>query len=811
MLRNFFKTAYRNILKYKSYSIINFIGLTCGIALTLLILVYVRSELSYDRFHEKADRLYRLRYSAPNGLELATSPPPIAPKLKDEFSEIEEVARVYIRNVSISLPNNQEAFEESTIAFADSAFTDMFSLEFIKGNPKNALHDKFTVLINEEMAEKYFGDQDPIGETLIFSGRQSFKVIGVVKDFPENSHLRFNMLVPYDDMFDLEDERTEAVLRNNLSRNFIISHSYTYILLRPGATPDNINAGMDAFIKKHAEPIFLVGQVFTLMPIVDIHLHSPLQAEPTATNTMTNIYIFIGVGILTLLIASINYINLSTAQSFTRMKEIGIRKIMGSMKYQLIVQFLAESFLFCLVSMMMAYLAFDAALPLLNQVTGKHLEFIQVVDGTLISLSFLLLVVISVLAGGYPAYFISSFESITALKGAGTTGDGNQFLRKILVVVQLSIACMLLSGSLLIVKQLNYLNSRPLGYQREHLINIPLYSQNLNGYFQQRDSTFQVRLQTFRDVVEGQTGIKKTSLSSGSPGTGSVFRGTVPEGFTREDNIFAANISVDYDFLKTYDIELIAGREFSMDYPSDAAEGFMVNETAVREFNWGTPEQALGKTIDREGKKGQVVGVVKDFNFTDLTVPISPLIMAVDRNQFNTLSVRFENANVESTITKLEQEWNKLFPEKAFEFTFLDEQLNQQYSNFQNFGTIIQVFTGIAILISCLGVYGLVLFTVQRKVKEIGVRKVLGANVSSILLLIYRDFAWLIVIGFILAVPVSYYMINQWFTNFIYHTNIDVGTYFISLALVFFVVSLTISYQAIRAAQGNPVNSLRSE
>jgi putative ABC transport system permease protein len=231
----------------------------------------------------------------------------------------------------------------------------------------------------------------------------------------------------------------------------------------------------------------------------------------------------------------------------------------------------------------------------------------------------------------------------------------------------------------------------------------------------------------------------------------------------------------------------------------------------VREFNWGTPEQALGKTIDREGKKGQVVGVVKDFNFTDLTVPISPLIMAVDRNQFNTLSVRFENANVESTITKLEQEWNKLFPEKAFEFTFLDEQLNQQYSNFQNFGTIIQVFTGIAILISCLGVYGLVLFTVQRKVKEIGVRKVLGANVSSILLLIYRDFAWLIVIGFILAVPVSYYMINQWFTNFIYHTNIDVGTYFISLALVFFVVSLTISYQAIRAAQGNPVNSLRSE
>lgn len=811
MLKNFFKTAFRNILKYKSYSIINFIGLTCGIALTLLILVYVRHELSYDRFHEKTDRLYRLRYSAPNGLELATSPPPIAPKLKDEFAEIEEAARVYIRNVSISLPNSQEAFEENRIVFADSAFTDMFSLEFVKGNPKNALHDKFTVLINEEMAEKYFGDKDPIGESLILSGRQSFKVVGVVKDFPENSHLRFNMLVPYDDMFDLEDERTEAVLRNNLSRNFIISHSYTYILLHTGATPDNINAGMDAFIKKHAEPIFLVGQVFTLMPIVDIHLKSTLLAEPTATNTMTNIYIFIAVGILTLLIASINYINLSTAQSFTRMKEIGIRKIMGSMKYQLIVQFLAESFLFCLVSLLIAYLVFDAALPLLNQLTGKHLEFLQVVDGELILLSVIVLILLSVLAGGYPAYFVSSFESVTALKGAGTTGDGNQLLRKSLVVVQLAIACMLLSGSLLIVKQLNYLNSRPVGFQREHVINIPLYSQNTNGYFQQRDSTFQIRLQTFRDIVEAQTGIRNTTLSSGSPGGGSVFRGTIPEGFTREDNIFAANMAIDYDFLKAYDMELIAGRAFSQDYPSDEREGFIVNEAAVQQFNWETPEKALGKSIDREGKRGYVVGVIKDFNFADLTTPISALLMAIDRNQFNTLSVRFENANVESTITRLEQEWNKLFPEKAFEFTFLDEQLNQQYANFQNFGTIIQVFTAIAVLISCLGVYGLVLFTVKRKVKEIGVRKVLGANVGNILLLIYRDFALLIVIGFLLAIPASYYFMSEWFTNFIYHTDIDIFTYVVSLSLILLIVSLTISYQAIRAAQANPVTSLRSE
>lgn len=811
MLKNFFKTAGRNILKYKAYSIINFIGLTCGLALALLIITYVRSELSYDQFHRKIDRLYRFKYDAPNGLALASSPPPIAPALKDYFPEVEETARIYFRSVSVSKPGSTEAFEESRIMFADSALSKMFSFDFIKGNPATALSKKFTVILNEEMAKKYFGDENPVGETLLLAGNNSYTVAGVVKDFPDNSHLRFNMLVPYDDMFDLEDERTEQILRNNLARNFIISHSYTYVLLKPGTSPDNINANMDAFIKKHADPRFHVGQVFSLMPVGDIHLQSSLLAEPSSTNSMTNIYIFIGVGILTLFIACINYINLSTAQSFTRIKEIGIRKILGSMKTQLIGQFMAESFLFCLVAMAMAFVVFDLSLPLFNQLTDKHLGFFEAVDSILLTGSVGLLVLITVLAGGYPAYFVTRFESVNALKGSGITGDETRFLRKSLVVFQLAIASMLLSGSLLIIKQLDYLESRPLGFQKEHVISVSLYSRNFNGYFRQNDSTFRVRLQTFRDIIETQSGVRKTTLSSGAPGLGVVFRGTIPEGFTREDNLFIANMSVDYDFLQAYGMEIVAGRTFSREHGTDASQAFIVNETAVREFNWESNDKALGRTIDREGKVGRVIGVIKDFNFTDLTTPVSAMVLSIDANQFNTLSVKFENANVEQTIKSLETEWNKLFPEKAFEFTFLDEQLNQQYSSFQNFGTIIQSFTGIAILISCLGVYGLVLFTVQRKVKEIGVRKVLGANVGSILLLIYRDFALLIVIGFALAVPISYYFMNQWFSNFIYHTSIDALTYSLSLLLVLIVVTLTISYQAIRAAQANPVTSLRSE
>jgi putative ABC transport system permease protein len=318
-------------------------------------------------------------------------------------------------------------------------------------------------------------------------------------------------------------------------------------------------------------------------------------------------------------------------------------------------------------------------------------------------------------------------------------------------------------------------------------------------------------LQTFRDAVENQSGVRATTLSSNAPGLGATFRGTIPEGFTREDNMFIANLSVDYDFFKTYGMQIVAGRVFSKEYGTDRDEGFIINESAVTQFNFGTPEAALGKKMNREGKEGTVIGVIGDFNYTSLTEPVSSMVLELSPNGYNTLSIKFENANVASTLETIESEWNKMFPEKSFQYTFLDEQLDDQYRGFQNFASIIQVFTGIAILISCLGVYGLILFVVQRKVKEIGVRKVLGASVVSILQLIYKDFVWLIVAGFVIAIPVSYYFINQWLENFTYHTTIDVITYVVSLLAVMIVVVITIGIQAVKASLANPVNSLRSE
>lgn len=811
MLKNFFKTAYRNIVKNKVYATINFVGLTTGLALCLLIIVYVRSETGYDKFHTKIDRLYRIKYEAPNGLLLASSPPPLAPAMKDHFPEVEQTARMYNRNVSINRTGKSDHFEESNVYFVDSTLFDLFTFDIVRGDRRRLLHDRFTVVINEEMAQKYFGNDDPIGESLTFSGNIQFKVIAVVKNFPEQSHIRFNMLVPYDNMFDMETPQTAEILRNNLSINYVISHGFTYVLLKPGAEPSGVDAGMAPFLKKYAKPEVLLGQKFTLMPVSDIHLRSELLAEPSRTNSWNTLYLFVGVGIVTLLIACINYINLSTAQSFSRIKEIGVRKILGSMRYQLIIQFLAESFLFSALSMIMAYVLFYYALPLLNMVTDKQLAFGDVIDSRILVGSALLVVFMTLMAGGYPAYFVTRFESVSALKSVSHASSGDQYLRKSLVVFQLCIACMLLSGSLLIVRQIGFLENRSLGFDKEKVINVPLYSQNLNSIFGSTDSTYRSRLQTFRDIVERQTSVVNTTLSSAAPGLGATYRNTIPEGFTAEDNLFAAAMSVDYDFVKSYGMEVVQGRGFSREFPSDETNAYIVNESAVTEFKWGTPENAIGKTIDKEGKKGTVVGVIKDFNFASLQTPMSALILDLNPDQFSTLTVRYSGSDAEAIVEQLRRDWNTVFPEKAFEFTHLDEQLRNQYLSFQNFSRIIQMFTGIAVLIACLGVYGLVLFTVQRKFKEIGVRKVLGANVGSILFMIYREFALLLVIGFVLAIPMSWLLMNKWLSNFIYHTNVSPVTYVISLALVVIVMSLTISYQAIRAALGNPINAIRTE
>ncbi len=813
MFNRFLKTAKRNILRNKVYALINFSGLSIGIALTLLIFIYVREEVSYDKFHKKSDRIYRLKYSLPSqGMELASSPPPIVPKLADTFSEVETAARVFGRNVSIKRDDNaQEVFEETNVFFVDTTFNKIFDLEFIAGNPEQALKKNNVILI-EEIAKKYFGDENPIGQSLNFSNRISFSVAGVVKAMPSNSHISFNMLLPYDNMFDLEAPRAAQIMRNNLANNFMISHSYSYVLLKEGADPKSVDNGMQQFLEDNANPNMLLGQVFTLMPIEDIHLSSTLLAEPSATNSWSNIYVFIAVGILTLLIASINYVNLATAQSFSRIKEIGIRKALGSAKSQLIRQFLTEALLFVLISGVVSQLIIYLALPTLNDLTGKEFQFIQVVDTQLLSICVVITLVITLLAGAYPAFFISGFNTVNALKGKKiqAKGGGN-LLRKSLVTFQLLVASFLLVGSIIIYKQLSFITNKSLGFDKDKVVMIQLFSQNLNNIFSGSDSTFQMRLKTFSDQLVNQSSIKSTSRVSAPVGLGAIYRGAIPEGFTSEDNMIMANLSVDYNFFETFGIDVIAGRALSEEFPSDVSGTFLVNETAVRDYNWEMPEKAIGKELAIDGQPGKVVGVIKDFHFVGLTQPLSPLCINLNLTNSPLLAVKISGGEIEQVVETIESSWNSLFPEKSFEYTFLEDGLDNQYAAFNNFGDIIKHFSLISIIISCLGLYGMILYSTQSKIKEIGIRKVLGAGVGTILMSIFREFGLLILIAFTLAIPVSYYAAIDWLDAFQYRIDIDPITYIIGLAVILAVVALTVGYNATKAALVNPVDSIRNE
>ncbi len=812
MFRRFLSTAWRNIVKHQVFSIINFTGLSIGIALTVLIFIYVREEVNYDRFQTKLERIYRIKYSLPTqNMELASSPPPIAPRLPEYFSDIESVARLFGRSASIKRSGSPEIYEEESVYFADTTFLDIFDLEFIQGSPDEAFREN-TVLLTDVTATKYFGTENPIGQSLNFSGRIDFEVVGVVKEYPSNSSIHFSMLLPYDNMFDLEDDQTSAIMRQNLERNFVISHSFTYILLKEGADPSTIDRSMDDFMKEFAPEQMQVGQVFTLFPLKDIHMESTLLAEPEATNSWSTIYLFIAVSLLTLAIASINYINLSTAQSFSRVKEIGVRKVMGSDKRQLVFQFLTEAFLFVGVSVLVALFLVNLSIPILNDLTNKNFVFSEVMDGQLVLLLIGLILLLTLLAGSYPAFFVTGFNTVNALKGSKlqATGGG-KLLRRSLVGFQLVVTSFLLVAALIILQQLNFINNKALGFDKERIVMISLFSQNLNNIFSGTDTTFQTRLNTYADELKSQSFISSSTRLSSEVGSGITFRGTVPEGFTPEDNMFHANLKIDYDFFETFDIEIVAGRPLSREYASDATEGFMVNETAVREYGWGNPQDAIGKTFNLEGKIGTVVGVMKDFHFMGLTQPLTPLSADISAFGSPLLAVKVMGNDLPTAISYMEDTWNKLFPEKTFEYSMLDENLARQYEAYEDFGMIIAYFTLIAIAISCMGLYGMILYNVQRREKEIGIKKVLGANVGTILSQMYREFLILVIIGFLLAIPLSYYAAADWLESFVYSIDISPIEYLIGFLIITVLVFATISRTAISAALSNPIDAIRSE
>ncbi|HET6568632.1 MAG TPA: ABC transporter permease [Rhodothermales bacterium] len=808
MLKNYFKIALRNLLRHKGYTFINVAGLAVGIACCLLIFLYVRDELRYDRFNEKADRIYRVivrseTESDGEMKDLAVTPPGLAPTLLREFPEVQRAIRLFDMSETL-VKRGDRQFTERRIFLADPSIFDVFSIRLSEGDPETALAAPRCIVLSESMARKYFGNTEPLGQTLDVNNGGDFKVTGVFKDLPEQSHLKIDFLGSF---ATLKEFVSEARLQNWRWHQF-----YTYVLLPEGYDPARLEAKLPAFAERYSAPEMSeigIRDGFNLQPLTAIHLHSThLQFEVAEAGDIAHLYAFTAVAVFLLVIACFNFMNLATAQSMQRAKEVGMRKVVGAGRHQLMTQFLGESVLLSLLALLIAAVLVELALPSFNAFAGKSLEIGYTENAGWIAGLIGLGVFIGILAGSYPAFFLSGFRPVQVLKGMSNTGGHSlTTLRKVLVTIQFAISVVLIIGTGVAAAQLRFVQNKNLGFNKEQIVVLPLRGGVANNL-----EAVQAELQRNPLIVS----------SAGSWG--------VPGGIVAGDGIHlpgsksetAINMFVvDYDYLRTYGMKIVAGRGFSREHPSDTEHAFILNETAARSFGW-TPQEALGKPIewDKWGqieasadsiKRGEVIGVVQDFHFRSLHQAIEPLVIHIYPPAFGNLSVRIRPENAPDALDFMKQVWARWSPDWPFQYTFLDQDFARMYEADRKVGQIFSVFAGLAIFIACMGLFGLSSFAAERRTKEIGVRKVLGASVSGIVVMLSSDFLKLIAVGFVVAAPIGYLVMQRWLNDFAYHVDIGPG-YFIAAALATFAIAiLTVSYRSIRAALADPVKSLRYE
>jgi putative ABC transport system permease protein len=816
MFRNYLKIAQRNLLRHKSFSFINVMGLTIGLTCCFLIMIFVRHELSYDTFHTKFDRIYRLTYNpkfAGYTQFLALTPPPASPLLPDYFSEIEKSARVYRNNATLEVPTSSGArpvkFDEDHFYFADSSLVDIFTFEFLEGDVRTALKNKYSVVITDKIAAKYFGKQDALGRTLIYEGRHRLKVTGVIRELPDNSHIHIDVLSDYQTMFATESEAA----RTTLPQNWVITHSSTYVLLRSGKSAATVNARLPKFLVTHADQQFSKDIIYKLQLLGDIHLNAEIEGNQEPSGSMTYLYVFLGIGLMTLLIACINFINLSTARSLKRAREVGIRKTLGSEKSQIVIQFLGESILMSALALLLAIILTGLLLPVLNALTDKELTISYLFSSPVLWLAFVGIAAIAgLLSGSYPAFFVSRFQPMATLKGSFVSGKAKGgAMRHALLALQFTTSIVLIIGALTAFRQLNYLLEKPLGFEKDMILTANIRNDRITNVFATETDSAYLRLKTFKETLLKNPGVSEVAFSTERMGGGAVRRNVVPEGKTQESNLFVAALGIDFNFAKTYNLQFAAGRDLSETFSTDKDAGFLINETGVKQFGWKSAQEAIGKTINLEGKQGRVVGVLKDFHNQSLQNPIEGMLMHIDLPHLAQVSVKLSPPNVRETLTYIGAEWDKYFPEKGFDYQFLDQSIADAYQREQRLSKMIGYFAGLAILISCLGLYGLVSIVTQHRTKEIGIRKVLGATVSNIVQLLSRDFVILVTVSLVVASPIAWYALQKWLADFAFKTDIAWWIFAVAGVLVITVTLLTVSFQSVKAALVNPVKSLRSE
>ena len=813
MIQNYLKIALRNLQKNRLYAFLNIVGLALGLACCFLVILFIRHERSYDDFQIHQKTAYRANYHprfANPDMVLTRNPAPMAPLLAAQIPEIQVAARMYPRSVSLREPGSNQQFEMADAHFADPGIFQILTFQFLEGSARSALNEPFSIVLNETNARKLFGDQTALGKSLYLANQGPFKVTGVVRDWPSNAHLRFDFLAPYAAMFDIEPGHTRDQIRDNLTKNWVASHSYTYLLLAEHAQPDLVASKMGAFIRQFGNPQVRDGQDFSLLRVRNIHLDSQSDGEPVDPANPNYLRIFLSIGLLTLLIACINFINLTTASAMQRVREVSLRKVMGAGRGALIRQYLGESQLMGFMAFLLSLVLVSMGLPLLNRVTDTEISLSYTQDWPLLGLFAGIFILAGLLAGGYPAWFISRFQPVAGLKGI-SGAPGGALLRKMLTTTQFFVAVALIAGTIVIYSQLDYLRNFPLGFEKDSVLQVPLFSASLNSIFGQTTPDLRSKTLAFEDELLKNSAIQAVTQSQGAPGFGTARRNFTTDSIRQEANLFMSAISVDYDFAKLYEIKILAGRDFDKTFGTDHIHGFMINEEAVKTLGWKTIENAIGKNITMEGREGQVVGVFKDFHFTSLHSEMLPLALVVSPNQFNTFSIRLQGGRFQEGLAIVQKAWTQFFPEKVFEPEFLSESLANNYEAEQRLSDLIGYFALLAILISCFGLFGLATFTAFQKTKEIGIRKVLGASVAGITGLLATEFLKLVLVAIVIASPIAYYFMDRWLSDFAYRIDLQ-GWMFIAAASVAVTIALlTVGFQSVRAALANPVESLRSE
>jgi putative ABC transport system permease protein len=806
MFNNYIKIALRNIFKHKGYSLINIVGLAIGMACCLLILLYVNDELSYDRYHENADRIYRVIEEVRLegvGEESSSMPFPTGDTLPLEYPDAVEAS---VRFFNFQLPSmsvqygtsDEKLFNEPRFFFADSAVLDVFSFEMIKGDPKKALEEPNTIVITEAVADKYFENEDPIGKTLRWQNGVNLNVTGVLKNIPRNSHFQFDFLASF------------ATLRRlyggNLPQNWYWNPCWTYILLKEGASPDALQAQFPALVQKYFPDSIKDKVVIKLQPLKDIHLFSHLDYEINPNSDISYIYIFSAIAVFVLLIACINFMNLATARSANRGREVGMRKVLGAYRTQLIKQFLGESMILCVISALLAVLIVEIVLPAFNAFSGKALSTDYFTDGRLLAGLFLITITVGILSGIYPAFFLSGFDPVKVMKGTLERGGKSSGFRKVLVVVQFAISIVLIIGTIICFQQLNYLRNSGLGFNKDQVIMLPAYGTAPARWYER-----------FRERILQDPHIAKVAAVEDVLGAKYQTGSFIPEGASESNMQQIPLLVVTHDFIETFDMEMVSGRSFSKEFPTDITEGIIINVSASERFGW-SPEEALGKRLRQQnGLMLRVIGVVKDFNYASLSQPITPFVLEMPRNagQMNGrvryVAIKTSTADFQQTIGFLKSTWEEVVPNRSFDFFFLDDELDKQYYSEEQMGRVFGVFTILAIVIACLGLLALASFTTELRTREIGIRKVLGAQVSGIVMLLSKEFAKWVLIANVIAWPVAYFVMERWLDSFAYRTFIGIQTFIVATVLAFVIAILTVSFQAIKAALSDPVKSLRHQ